>query len=113
MLHKGVMSSCCEAPADRGNSTALCPDSQTAGRRIDAITVKALLTESALGTTSPLHHYFCKEPACDVVYFDTAGGTYRRPDVRVLVWQKESSATRTISYCFGETEATIRQETQR
>jgi hypothetical protein len=113
ILHTGGMSSCCEgAPADRVNGTMRCPESQTAGRAVDAITVKALLTESALARLSALHHYFCEEPACVVVYFDTAGAVYRRRDVRVPVWQKESYGTRMICYCFGETEGTIRHEIQ-
>lgn len=72
--------------------------------------VKALLTESALARLRCVSHRFCRTPDCRVVYYDETAGTYFREEIRVCVWQKESYGDRPICYCFGETEATIREE---
>jgi hypothetical protein len=74
----------------------LCPVSATPGKEVDLQTVKALLREHALRRISTLQHHFCADPACEVVYFDEAGVVYPRDDVRVAVWQKETSSSRMI-----------------
>jgi hypothetical protein len=101
---------CCPVPADTQPNTSVCPASGTAGAPVDLMTVKALLTTDALSRLRVIDHRFCSEPSCDVVYFDASGGCYRRGDIRVPVWQKEPFGARLVCYCFGETEATIRQE---
>jgi hypothetical protein len=103
------MSSCCGTAPNVANCSA-CPVSGTAGKRVELLTVKFLLRESALARLRAGDHHFCPEPACDVVYFDTAGTTYLRRDLRVAVWEKEVTGRRMICYCFGENEADIRRE---
>jgi ribosomal protein S28E/S33 len=103
------MSSCCGAAPNVASCSA-CPVSGTAGKRVELLTVKGLLRESALVRLHPGDHHFCPEPACDVVYFDNAGRTYLRRDLRVAVWEKEVMGRRMICYCFGENEADIRRE---
>ena len=103
------MPSCCGTAPNVANYSA-CPISGTAGKRVELLTVKGLLRESALARLSAGDHHFCPEPACDVVYFDNAGTTYLRRDLRVAVWEKEGTGTRMICYCFGENEADIRRE---
>ena len=73
-------------------------------------TVKALLTETALRRVGSIPHRFCTDASCDVVYFDLAGACYRTGDIRVPVWQKEPFGTRTVCYCFGESETSMRAE---
>ena len=73
-------------------------------------TVKALLTEIALRRVQVTHYRFCGNPACDVVYFGDAGDRFGNQDIRVPVWHKQSPGARLLCYCFGETEAVIRQE---
>ena len=103
------MASCCGS--DRAEELhSICPVSGTRGKRLELLTVKALLRESALVRVSVTEHHFCPDAKCDVVYFDAAGSTYRRDDVRVRVWEKELPGGRTICYCFGENEADIRRE---
>lgn len=92
------------------NQRAACPISGTAGRDVEILTVKALLTESALRRVTDSTHRFCPDPACDVVYFTDSGETYSTADVRVPVWQKETAGARMLCYCFGEGEARIRDE---
>ncbi len=84
--------------------------SGTAGKRVERLTVKSLLRESALSRLTPLEHHFCPDPACDVVYFDRAGATYRRAELRIPVWEKEPPGGRMICYCFGENEADMQRE---
>jgi hypothetical protein len=98
------VSNCCDRPASP-TPIRLCPVSATLGKEVDLQTVKALLREHALRRISPLQHHFCADPACEVVYFDEGGGVYRKDDIRVAVWQKETSGSRMICYCFDENEA--------
>jgi hypothetical protein len=82
----------------------------TIGMAVELLTVRALLTESALRRASRSLHRFCPDPACDVVYFTEHGETYSTADVRVPVWQKDAAGARMLCYCFGEDEAGIRDE---
>jgi hypothetical protein len=89
---------------------AECPVNGTIGMAVGLLTVRALLTESALRRASGSLHRFCPDPACDVVYFTENGETYSTADVRVPVWQKDPAGARVLCYCFGEDEAGIRGE---
>lgn len=89
---------------------AECPVNGTLGMAVELLTVRALLTESALRRASGSLHRFCPDPACDIVYFAEHGETYSTADVRVPVWQKDAAGARMLCYCFGEDEAGIRDE---
>ena len=80
------------------------------GKPVDLVTVKALLTESALAHVGQSPHRFCPDPTCDVVYFSATGEAYTTGDLRVRVWHKEPFGDRMVCYCFGENEAAIRRE---
>src|SRR6266545_4470989 len=101
---------CCNRIAIETVRGEACSTCQTKGRAVDELTVKALLTESALRRFEPGAYRFCSDADCAVVYFDDAGHVFRREDLRIPVWQKEPAAQRTICYCFGETETEIRAE---
>lgn len=92
------------------NQRAECPVSGTAGKAVELLTVKALLTEAALRRVTDSQYRFCSAPTCDAVYFTDTGETYSTADVRVPVWQKEATGARMLCYCFGEGEAGIRDE---
>ena len=77
---------------------------------MEQLTLKALLTESALHRFERGEYRFCPDASCDVVYFDAAGRTFTTADLRVPVWQKQPPGARTICYCFGENETDIRAE---
>lgn len=104
-----MSSACCPDPSS-DSSAGLCPASGSPGTAVDLHTVKALLTELALRRLQPCTHRFCPDLDCDVVYFDAHGGCFRRPEIRVPVWQKEPFGAREICYCFDESEASIRAE---
>ena len=88
----------------------VCPATGTAGKAVELLTVKALLTETALGRVTPSQHGFCADSACHIVYFTVDGTTYSRAELRVPVWQKEPFGERMVCYCFGESEAGMRHE---
>ena len=94
-------------PAD----PALCPVSGTIGRNVDLITVKALLNRSGLRRLDGEAYRFCDAPDCDVVYFDNrAGSVFRKGDLTVRVWQKETDESVPICYCFGYSMADVRRD---
>jgi hypothetical protein len=85
------MSNCCCPPTAQDNVSRVCPASRTVGKAVETQTVKALLIERALGRlTASNQHHFCADPACDIVYFDTAGAAYRR---KRLAYRKYQSPT--------------------
>ena len=104
------MSNCCCPPKADPAPPGRCPVSGSRGAALDVITVKALLVEHALRRFLPGEYRFCPDPACDVVYFSADGQRFTTADLRVPVWQKVPFGDRTICYCFGETEASMRSE---
>ena len=89
---------------------AACPSCKRAAARVEAGTVKALLTPEALARVNLAGFYFCPSEVCDTVYFSDAGQVFRTVDVAVRVWQKQPSGDRTFCYCFGENESAMRSE---
>lgn len=87
-----------------------CPTCQTKGRAVKELTVKSLLTESALRRFAPGVYRFCPRGDCAVVYFNDSALVFSTSDLRVPVWQKEPPGDRMICYCFGETEVGMRAE---
>jgi hypothetical protein len=104
------MSSCCCPGKIDEVSTSRCPVSGSPGAAVDRLTIKALLTESALQRLRPGEYRFCPDASCEVVYFGAEGDRFTTGDVRVPVWQKLPYGGRPICYCFGESEASIRSE---
>lgn len=92
------------------NPPVECPVTGTIGKAVELLTVRALLTESALRRVTDSIHRFCPDAVCDVVYFTDSGETYSTADIRVPVWQKEAADARMLCYCFGEGEAGLRDE---
>lgn len=90
-----------------------CRACQTVGKAVDALTVKALLTERALSRYEPVEYRFCDDSSCDVVYFTATETRFGVRDVREPIWQKQPIGRRMICYCFGENEADICEELDR
>jgi hypothetical protein len=104
------MSNCCCPPNADSATTHRCPVSGSRGSAVEAITVKALLTETALRRLLPGEYRFCPDADCDVVYFSANGQWFVTAEVRVPVWQKLPFGDGPICYCFGESEASMRSE---
>ena len=60
---------CCTEKSSQPMASC-CPSSGSTGVAVDRQTVKALLTEMALGRLGAGAYRFCPDPDCDVVYFD-------------------------------------------
>lgn len=105
-----MSSCCCPEPHPKSDAVIRCPASGSAGKAVDRLTVKALLTEAALQRMPQGDLRFCPDAGCDVVYFDADGFRFSTTDVRVAVWQKLPFGARQVCYCFGESEASIRTE---
>ena len=103
------MSDCCRVGGSAVEAPDRCPDCGRVGRKLDRITLKALLRPEALARLSALEHGFCPSASCRVVYFGL-GEVFRCEDVLVPVFQKEPAGGRTICYCFAVSEGDIRRE---
>ncbi len=103
--------SCCSAPEaeEKGGSAPGCPHCGVDGRRVDPITLKALLTGEALRRGIPRSPRFCATERCPVVYFGERGTTsFTESDLTVSVHAKHPlNDTVPVCYCFGFDAASI------
>lgn len=103
------MSDCCRVGEPALGAPDRCPECGRVGRKLDRITLKALLQPDALARLSAPEHRFCASASCRVVYFGL-GEVFRREEVVVPVFQKEPAGERTVCYCFAVSEGDIRGE---
>lgn len=107
--------SCSSEPHCReGEVQESCRSCGQIGQTVDRITLKALLTPSALRRGVPESPRFCAAPACPVVYFDAnAQSEFTELDVLVRVYAKHLSDTSIpVCYCFQVTPRDIATEQQ-
>ncbi len=105
---------CCEIPAKREERVAdrtACPRCGRPGKRLDEVTLKSLLTRTALARRSEERHRFCATARCPVVYFGSEE-IFESEDVSVPVFQKARDERTPVCYCFGITAADVRREVQ-
>jgi hypothetical protein len=103
------LDSCC---VEEQTAPAACARCGKTGRRVDRITLKALLRPEALKRLGAPDHRFCATPHCPIVYFGR-NEVFEQADAFVRVFQKEQVGARMVCYCFGETETDIRLEVQK
>jgi hypothetical protein len=91
--------------------TKHCPACGQKGKKVDSITLKAMLNVSLLALQDR-PYLFCPTANCDVVYFSTGGEqSFTKEKIRVPVYQKEPGEERVpVCYCFRHSPATIRSE---
>ena len=91
--------------------TNRCPACGQKGKKVDGLTLKAMLDMSLLALRD-VPYLFCRTPDCLVVYFATDGAqSFTKDQIRVLVHQKESADDNVPAcYCFRQSPATIRAE---
>ena len=102
---------CALVESDRAKTLPICPICKQKGRKVDTITLKALLAVSLLALRDG-PYLFCRTAACPVVYFATDGSqSFTKEQIRVLVYQKEpENLAVPVCYCFLHSPATIRAE---
>jgi hypothetical protein len=93
-------------------STAVCPQSGSRGKRVDSLTLKAMLAVS-LSELRDSHYFFCKDADCPIVYFSEDGKqSFTTEQIRESVYQKDAQNDAVfLCYCFRHTVGTVRAET--
>ncbi|SHK58128.1 putative iron-sulfur cluster-binding metallochaperone [Alicyclobacillus hesperidum] len=100
------MDDCCQIP-DIKSDPLNCPACHQNGKRVQLITLKALLTPNALPNLNPVLSYaFCLNSDCSVVYF-SEGQTFNKDDLKMPVFQKDGAMDVPVCYCFGWTRERI------
>ena len=106
-----------------------CPACGKKGKRVGAVTLRALLKDEYRDATVALRSQsceseggckpvmedtgwrFCESPECEVVYFaEETGTTFTKSHLKVPVGVKERTGDRPLCYCFGHSVASIKQE---
>jgi hypothetical protein len=113
-----VMSDCCstKSPAETSLAetakagTNTCPECGRPGKSVETKTLKQMVQPWLLELVNKQGFLFCRSTDCDVVYFHSDGDCLHKPDVRVRVGLKETAHPVPICYCFGFTEAMVREE---
>jgi hypothetical protein len=92
-------------------SAGICPQSGSKGRRVDNLTMKAMLAVS-LSELRDISYFFCKDVGCPVVYFSEDGNqSFTTEQLREQVYQKEAENDDVfLCYCFRHTVGSIRAE---
>ncbi|MGE7765772.1 putative iron-sulfur cluster-binding metallochaperone [Peribacillus sp. NPDC096540] len=106
------MSNCCKTndSISETNKSENCPNCKVAGKKVKIITLKSMLKPTKLDSLSAdLDHYFCAVNDCEVVYFDTEQKSYTKSDIKVPVYQKDTSLEVPVCYCFDWTKEKITQ----
>lgn len=81
-----------------------CPLCSTPGKRIKSETIKNILKEGRL--PGSLENYnLCLSTNCDVVYFGDK--VFKKKDIKVRVWFKETEHPIPVCYCKNVTEKDI------
>lgn len=91
----------------------LCPQSRSVGSKVALVTLKALLSPSALRRLDGRAYRFCPDSDCEVAYFDSsADSVFRKRDLLIRVGLKETEDPIPICYCFDVAVADLRKEIQ-
>ena len=99
------MSTCCDdtTPDNQAKKLA-CPKCGTLQNNVLYQTIIHQLSSPAtLNLDLNQAYYFCKNAACDGVYFDSLGKVFIQQDCRQDIGQKSTAPKRQICYCFDVT----------
>src|SRR5258708_22150889 len=99
---------CCSGEADTVSEK--CPQCGAAGKAVSTLTLKQMVKPEFLSLVDKPGFRFCRTATCKVVYFHLDGDRLEKKDVRVRVGLKESEDRVPVCYCFGFTEAMVREE---
>ena len=91
-------------------TNAKCPRCGRSGQPVSTKTLKHQVRREYLQTVKIGSFRFCRNAACDVVYFSDAGVVLSKADVRERVALKEADGTISLCYCFGFSRAMMEKE---
>jgi len=103
------MEACC-CRGEIAKADAKCPACGVAGVAVATQTVKHMVKPEFLNLAGKAGFRFCGTGTCEVVYFHPDGERLEKKDVRVRVGLKELEGPVPLCYCFGFTEAMVREE---
>lgn len=108
------MNDCCcptQASVVPADSRQICPHDGSIGQPVQLITLKSLLTPTALEQLdTQASYHFCSSSGCPVVYISNSGQRFMTTDLKVPVFQKENDTDVPICYCFGWTRQRVQAE---
>lgn len=81
-----------------------CPVCDTPGKRVKPETVQGIVKAEKMSGPTEVYA-LCLSADCDVVYFGSH--IFRKNDVKVPVWFKETDPSRPVCYCAGVSESDI------
>jgi hypothetical protein len=92
----------------------VCSSCGTNGKLISPFTVCVMVRDQKLylhpeSLTSD-KYFMCESFSCPIVYFDGNGGSFKKSDLRIKVWQKENDPNVPTCYCFHHSVSSIRKE---
>lgn len=93
-------------------ATELCPTCSNGGRKLEPVTIRALLRDEYLGELDNAEGFrFCGALDCDVVWYRAVDGrTFQERHLSVAVGRKSTSPARPVCYCFGHTALGIERD---
>src|SRR6266516_5025574 len=89
-----------------------CPQCGAVGKAVSTLTLKQMVKPEFLSLVEKPGFRFCRTATCGVVYFHPDGDRLEKKDVRVRVGLQETEDPVPICYCFGFTEAMVRNEVE-
>ncbi len=103
-----MMSDCCSTNDIVPEKTQTCPSCSVIGKKIKIITLKSMLKPSSLERLNvELDHYFCTTTDCEIVYYNSFQIQYTTSEIKVPVFQKETTLATPVCYCFDWTREKI------
>ncbi len=104
------MSDYCSIKSSAKAGTTNCPECGQPGKSVETKTLKQMVQPRHFELASKPGFLFCRTADCNAVYFHSNGDVLRKADVRVHVGLKETKDPVPLCYCFGFTEAMVREE---
>ena len=102
------MSDCCTSAACETKSKSLkraCPVCKQSSQAVTQGTMLMHLKAPWVHQLNAESYYFCRTPACDVVYFSDQDETIHKAEVRTRIGVKETDDDSLICFCFGVSRA--------
>ncbi|MCI0691975.1 (2Fe-2S)-binding protein [candidate division KSB1 bacterium] len=109
--HRSGESCCLVMEKTSAPARAECPVSGTLSRKVQSRTLEHLLKPEKLGARRDVQYYYCKEPACTVVYFSNEDVPFFTTEhVAVKIFVKDQGAEVPVCYCFDWIRARLKQQ---
>ncbi len=107
------MSDCCNSTSDSDfnsetrSKTAKrsCPQCQHTCLSVTVKTMLQHIKQVWMFEFSDQQYFYCRDLACDVVYFDEDDRTINKSNIRTLIGIKEASDEALVCFCFGVNKA--------